>query len=434
MSAKRALVVDDSKAARVFLARMLENYSIEVDSAESAEQAIEYLLHHRPPDVIFLDHLMPGMDGFEALAAIKNEPRTATIPVLMYTSQAGELYLGQARALGAVGVLPKQIEQMDVTKVLHQLHLLPERRKGERRASPSSNPPSPASPTPEGAASAGTRPVTDAVLREHFAEQRRSLVATLAAHASRQDAALQAALGQLGSQRPVTAPPQPRPVVWGWIIAAIAAIVAGETLLLAHRGAVQRAALETRVSQLQTQLAAAAAPSTSATASSPAAPERPAPAHTASHGARNPLVEVVPYGHAPLGGVRLDVLRRLFDRLTADGYHGQVNIKIFPGRFCLTGDAEGGYALAPAALPYSQCSHVGPDPGVATASAQSDPVAFADLLASFRTAVHGAVDVNVAQGDPSSTIVSYPPVTDALTAGDWNRAAGANNRVEIQVH
>src|SRR5256885_13990210 len=102
MGAKRALIVDDSKSARVVLARALEKYDIDVDAAESAEAAIEYLSSNRP-DVIFMDHLMPGMDGFQAVQAIKNDARTATIPIMMYTSQEGELYLGQARALGAVG-------------------------------------------------------------------------------------------------------------------------------------------------------------------------------------------------------------------------------------------------------------------------------------------------------------------------------------------
>ena len=93
MGAKRALIVDDSKSARVFLSRILEKYEIDVDTAENAEAAIEYLGHHRP-DVIFMDHMMPGMDGFQAVQAIKNNPRTATIPIMMYTSQEGELYLG----------------------------------------------------------------------------------------------------------------------------------------------------------------------------------------------------------------------------------------------------------------------------------------------------------------------------------------------------
>ena len=102
MARKRALVVDDSKSARVILSRMLEKYDIEVDMAESAEQAIEYLKSNRP-DAIFMDHLMPGMDGLQAVQAIKGNPQTAMIPIMMYTSQEGELYVGQARALGAHG-------------------------------------------------------------------------------------------------------------------------------------------------------------------------------------------------------------------------------------------------------------------------------------------------------------------------------------------
>src|SRR5690606_16348977 len=50
---------------------------------------------------------------------------TATIPVMMYTSQSGDLYVGQARALGAIGVLPKQIRPVEVMEVLRSLRLLP---------------------------------------------------------------------------------------------------------------------------------------------------------------------------------------------------------------------------------------------------------------------------------------------------------------------
>ena len=106
---------------------MLEKYDIDVDMAESAEQAIEYLKGNRP-DAIFMDHLMPGMDGLQAVKAIKGNPQTAMIPIMMYTSQEGELYVGQARALGAMGVLPKQVRPVDVSKVLYELHLLPDRR------------------------------------------------------------------------------------------------------------------------------------------------------------------------------------------------------------------------------------------------------------------------------------------------------------------
>jgi CheY-like chemotaxis protein len=124
---KRALIVDDSRSARVILSRMLEQHGLTTDTAESAEQALEYLQRTRP-DVIFMDHLMPGMDGFQAVQTIKADPLTATIPLMMYTSQEGELYVSQARALGAVGVLPKTVRPVDVSRVLYQLHLLPDRR------------------------------------------------------------------------------------------------------------------------------------------------------------------------------------------------------------------------------------------------------------------------------------------------------------------
>src|ERR1700732_4219285 len=165
MGAKRALIVDDSKSARLFLARILEKYEIDVDNAENAEAVIDYLTSHRP-DVIFMDHLMPGMDGFQAVQAIKNNPLTATIPIMMYTSQEGELYLGQARALGAVGVLPKQIKQADVSKVLYQLHLVPARRS---------------------AAQSSFRPLTVDPLDDSVSSQ-----ATTGTHAAITDAALRA--------------------------------------------------------------------------------------------------------------------------------------------------------------------------------------------------------------------------------------------------
>ncbi|MEJ2178805.1 MAG: response regulator, partial [Gammaproteobacteria bacterium] len=102
---KKALVVDDSKLALFVLKKMLLEESMAVDTAETAEEALGYLVHNKP-DVIFLDHSMPGMDGLQALKIIKENPDTATIPIMMYTSKEGEVYMSQARALGAVDILP----------------------------------------------------------------------------------------------------------------------------------------------------------------------------------------------------------------------------------------------------------------------------------------------------------------------------------------
>jgi CheY-like chemotaxis protein len=122
---KKALIVDDSKTARQVLSSKLKNYGITVDTRESAAAAIDYL-YENAPDAIFMDYEMPGMDGFQALKVIKSNPNTAVIPVMMYTSKEGGLALSQARALGAVGVLPKQLEPQDFEYVLSSLHLMPE--------------------------------------------------------------------------------------------------------------------------------------------------------------------------------------------------------------------------------------------------------------------------------------------------------------------
>jgi CheY-like chemotaxis protein len=123
MAHRCALIVDDSRTARQVLGEALCANRLRVETAASAEEALEYLSRNRP-DVIFMDHMMPGMDGFQAVRAIKTNPATATIPIMMYTSQEGELYVGQARALGAVGVLPKQVKSVEVSEVLRSLRLI----------------------------------------------------------------------------------------------------------------------------------------------------------------------------------------------------------------------------------------------------------------------------------------------------------------------
>ena len=133
MAIKRALVVDDSRSARAALKALLEERGLDVALAESGEAALDFL-KKESADVIFMDHTMPGMDGLEAVSAIKANPATATIPVMMYTTREGEVYVGQARALGAVGVLPKNVQPHQLFEMLLTLGLVQERRVDERVA------------------------------------------------------------------------------------------------------------------------------------------------------------------------------------------------------------------------------------------------------------------------------------------------------------
>jgi len=428
--AKRALVVDDSNAARTLLARMLQKYEIEVDSAESAEQAIDYLGHQRP-DVIFMDHMMPGMDGLQAVRTIKDNPRTATIPIMMYTSQEGELYVGQARALGAVGVLPKQIKPADVSKVLYQLHLLPDRRTEEQhtfhRIEADNDTERESPPVPAG------KPLTETALREQFAELRRTLVAMLDSHAERNKVELPAIIEQaLGQQGSAPAVPRRQRRGWSELIAVVAGVIALVSLGFAIEQTLERRALLAEIARLGSE---ARRPAPAPPVSQAPARARSAPVVASAAPRRAPLVkpivQVVPYGEDALGGPRLESLRQLLDRLLAQGYRGTVDIKVFPGRFCLVGNPTEGFSLAPDESAYSQCDFVGsvPDDSIP----QHVSVAFADLAGEVRAASHGAVDVQVSPGEDASTLVAYPPVSQSLTAGEWNRSGSANNRIEIRV-
>jgi len=103
---KTALVVDDSKSARFALRRSLEAHAYSVETAGSAEEALSYLASHRP-DLVFLDHLMPGADGFDALRAIRSDPRLKQIPVVLCSSNDTREFIAQAQAQGASGALQK---------------------------------------------------------------------------------------------------------------------------------------------------------------------------------------------------------------------------------------------------------------------------------------------------------------------------------------
>lgn len=120
MTIRNALVVDDSKSARMMLQRLLSKMNVQAETVDSAEEALSFL-ESRQPDVIFMDHMMPGMDGLAATQLIKSNPRTAGIPTIMYTSKEGDEYQDMARSHGAEGVLAKPASHEAVMAVIEAL-------------------------------------------------------------------------------------------------------------------------------------------------------------------------------------------------------------------------------------------------------------------------------------------------------------------------
>jgi len=438
MPRKRALVVDDSKSARVILSRMLEKYDIEVDMADSAEQAIEYLNHYRP-DAIFMDHLMPGMDGLQAVQAIKGNPQTAMIPIMMYTSQEGELYVGQARALGAMGVLPKQVRPVDVSKVLYELHLLPDRRDlTEPGLLPVEIDESAALPAPLASSTQSPdwgRRVETAV-KQQFIDMRRFIVASFDGFAARMAADLRQAAPATPVAEPPPAPAPQRQRIWPWaaacgaagLIAAVCAALWESTRTDLSISRAELAALRSTNAELQhahEDLAAAVTDLTAAVAASAANSSKPPSA------AVLPRSEPVPYGEIPFDRNRLDVLRDLLAKLEAQGFRGVVKLTSLTGLYCLSGNASDGFAPANAVLPANKCDLVGNPFEESLSGQQRESLAFANLIAGVRQHTSGAITVALENAGSSRPSVPYPPRNEALTAGEWNRAAAANNRVEI---
>jgi CheY-like chemotaxis protein len=440
----RALVVDDSRSARAFLTRELERHELAVDGVESAEQAIDYLTRQRP-DVIFMDHLMPGMDGFQAVQAIKNNPRTATIPIMMYTSQEGELYLSQARALGAIGVLPKQIKHADVSKALEQLHLIhaPGSAPAPSIAAALDKEPAPAITLNERrgprrpelpALPPNLRSILEAMFAHHDNEMRRFVVDHMESQADRIVGDMRILLQD---QPPSSAEfaARARPARWGLWLGVAGVIVAVLFGLQWFRERTASEQLAAQLAQSQQQLQSVQQSLTSmqdadaAAAVSADVPIGEAPAADAREASSS--VESVPFGEMALSGSRLDQVASLLSRMNTQGLKGVLRVRSFPGRFCMINNPSGQPTLAPDSTPMAKCDQIGNPREDNGTAAQRESVAFANMLSTAQRNSGGKIEVQVTAGSADEIITPYPPVSDSLQAGEWNRVASANNRVEL---
>lgn len=185
MSIKHVLVVDDSRSARMVLAKMLQSRDITADLAESADEALAYLTDHRP-DAIFMDHMMRGIDGLQATRMIKDNPATATIPVAMYTSQDGEDYRNNVLAHGAVGILAKPPTPEHLEQVLNVLKTAQPAEPAPRPAAPppvappvQPAPPAQTAQTAPGLSAAATEKLIEKLIAQHLPVLEQRLADTL---------------------------------------------------------------------------------------------------------------------------------------------------------------------------------------------------------------------------------------------------------------
>lgn len=125
-------MVDDSDDIRLLLRTLLAAGGFEVAEAPSGTDALRILAEAgRLPDVVLLDVQMPVMDGWDTLAAIRAEPATAAVPVVLCTVRSGAADRHRAWQLGCDGYLVKPFA---VEAVVPEVQSVLTRGAGERAA------------------------------------------------------------------------------------------------------------------------------------------------------------------------------------------------------------------------------------------------------------------------------------------------------------
>jgi CheY-like chemotaxis protein len=435
---KTALVVDDSKTARNVLKKILETHDLEVATAESAEDAIEYLSESRP-DIIFMDHEMPGMDGLEAVSAIKDNPATATIPIMMYTAQAGELYVGQARALGAIGVLPKQLEPVEVSKVLESLRIIGEDAESREKRD-----------RVDRKARTGEYPSLEhfdqdlrdmiqnlfdqqrEILRREIEDSHELIARRVADRVRNQPHEEEVAEADARSSAPKRAL-NAAAAAFG-ILAVIFAVLfwyrEDSWRELQQQNAELKQALEMRRAnasqdsfEVRQQLDEYRQSRDEATMVALDSLE-----WAANQASQYDFADI------PLGDFRLSVLQELTNHLMALGFQGVVRIESHVGNFCMAFGGPDGYGLAAAETPADECDQIGFGPSEAYEMGLRQSAAFANFINTARARTEGAVRYEIISYGNASPLLDYSPTPVGLTAATWNEIAASNNRVEISLY
>ncbi len=109
MTKGKILIVDDEPFNLDYLEQELEDADYETLTAESGAQALE-IVSAEKPDLILLDIMMPGMDGFAVLERLKSNPETRDIPVIVISASSSLQYVVKGIELGAEDYLPKPFE------------------------------------------------------------------------------------------------------------------------------------------------------------------------------------------------------------------------------------------------------------------------------------------------------------------------------------
>ena len=113
MAIRNVLIVDDSKTELMFLSELLKKNGFSVTTAENAEDTYKRLAE-AIPDLILMDVVMPGQNGFQLTRAITRDPKYANVPVIMCTSKNQETDRVWGMRQGARDYITKPVNQAEL--------------------------------------------------------------------------------------------------------------------------------------------------------------------------------------------------------------------------------------------------------------------------------------------------------------------------------
>ena len=119
MNKKRILVVDDERYMQRLLQFILEKTGATVETAGSGEAALT-ILRKCPADLVILDLVMAGLDGFDTVRAMRKEPGLEAIPVIMLTSRGQAEPCDKAAGLGIVAYFTKPFSPTELIDNIKQ--------------------------------------------------------------------------------------------------------------------------------------------------------------------------------------------------------------------------------------------------------------------------------------------------------------------------
>lgn len=116
----KVLIVDDEEAILMMYSERLKEGGHSVITASDGEEGIESAKKNKP-DLIFLDIIMPKINGLDVLKELKSDPDVKNIPVFLLTNLPEDASGGKAKELGVTGYLVKaQVEPADLEKIVDE--------------------------------------------------------------------------------------------------------------------------------------------------------------------------------------------------------------------------------------------------------------------------------------------------------------------------